>query len=107
MEELSPLTALNAFVIALLAMLLISGAIVVLLITEDATPIQIMFETFSAFGTVGLSTGITPELTFIGKLLIAFTMFSGRLGPMTIALAVGMRSRKTKYRYPEEKIMIG
>jgi trk system potassium uptake protein TrkH len=57
--------------------------------------------------TVGLTLGITPILSFVGKLLIAFTMFAGRLGPLTIAIAVWSNQVKSSYRYPEERIMIG
>lgn len=108
-RRLPIITVLNAFVIAFLSISLIAIVLFILLITEDASPLELAFETVSAFGTVGLSTGITPHLGVIGKLALAFTMFSGRLGPMTIALAVGtrMQKRKLRYRYPEEKIMIG
>jgi len=66
-----------------------------------------LFEVTSAFGTVGLSTGITPHLTTIGKIIIIVTMFVGRVGPLTLALAVAINEDKIKYSYPEEKIMVG
>jgi len=70
--------------------------------------LQILFEVTSAFGTVGLSTGVTPGLTSLGKLIITATMFAGRIGPLTLAIAVALQSDKaTTYIYPEEKIMIG
>lgn len=69
--------------------------------------LKILFEVTSAFGTVGLSTGVTPLLSPIGKFIIILTMFIGRVGPLTLALAVALQSGKISYKYPEEKIMIG
>jgi trk system potassium uptake protein TrkH len=66
-----------------------------------------LFEVVSAFGTVGLSTGITGGLTTAGKLCIIATMFAGRVGPLTLALAVAVRERKDNYVFPEENIMVG
>jgi trk system potassium uptake protein len=68
--------------------------------------LELLFEVTSAFGTVGLSTGVTPSLTDLGKLLITFVMFLGRLGPLVVAVAVS--GQKTmRYRHAEESIMIG
>jgi len=69
--------------------------------------LSLLFESTSAFGTVGLSMGITPNLTNLGKIIVMCTMFIGRLGPLTIALAIAMRKEKIDYRYPEEKLMVG
>ena len=69
--------------------------------------LRLLFEITSAFGTVGLSTGITPTLSATGKLIVIFTMFAGRVGPLTLALAVALQSERAAYKYPEEKIMIG
>jgi len=69
--------------------------------------LRMLFEVTSAFGTVGLSTGITPILSSFGKMIIMVTMFVGRLGPLTLALAVTVGERKLFYKYPEEKVMVG
>jgi len=69
--------------------------------------LRILFETVSAFGTVGLSTGITSMLSDLGKILIIITMFVGRIGPLTLALAVALQEEKLLYNYPEEQIMVG
>ncbi len=70
-------------------------------------PLELVFETVSALGTVGLSTGITGKLSIFGRILIIATMFLGRLGPFTVALAIGQRQCSERYRYPEEKVQIG
>ena len=65
-----------------------------------------VFETVSAFGTVGLSTGITGGLSMAGKLILTAVMFVGRLGPLVIAIAVS-RPADSRYYYAEENIMTG
>jgi trk/ktr system potassium uptake protein len=67
---------------------------------------ELLFEAVSAFGTVGLSTGITSTLSHIGRIIITLLMFIGRLGPLVIALALS-RERVTRFQYAEENIMIG
>jgi trk system potassium uptake protein TrkH len=82
----------------------------VLTVTETGhTFIEIFFEVVSALGTVGLSMGITGSLTTIGKVLITLTMFFGRLGPLTIVVALARRQqdKHALIRYPEEKITVG
>ncbi len=77
-----------------------------LTVTEDASLSMILFESFSAFGTVGLSMGLTPDLSNAGRLLIIILMFIGRIGPLTLAFSFA-RTRTAKIRYPEEDIFIG
>ncbi|HKL74493.1 MAG TPA: TrkH family potassium uptake protein [Halanaerobiales bacterium] len=98
---------LKAMAITLLAMALIVLITIVLTITESKPFLDILFETVSAFGTVGLSTGVTPTLSKIGRILIIMTMFAGRVGPLTLAVAFAERQRKGIYHYPKEKIMVG
>ncbi len=69
--------------------------------------IDLLFESFSAFGTVGFSTGVTPLLSDAGQALIAASMFIGRIGPMTIALAMLTRGTREIFRYAEERVTIG
>lgn len=78
-----------------------------LAITEAADFLTVLFETTSAFGTVGLTMGITPSLSEIGRILIILTMFMGRLGPLTLMYAIAQRHAKVKYQYPEEQMLIG
>jgi len=68
---------------------------------------DIMFEAFSAFGTVGLSAGVTPHLSTVGKLLICALMFMGRLGPLSLAIALSGRPSPDLVRYPEANVMVG
>ena len=67
----------------------------------------VLFEVISAFGTVGLSTGVTPQLPEEGKYVVAVLMFVGRTGTMTVAAALALRDRRRVIRYPEERPIIG
>jgi len=78
-----------------------------LVLIEKKGFINIMFETISAFGTVGLSRGITSDLTGAGKLLIIITMLVGRVGPLTLGAAILYNEEKDMFRYPEEKVLVG
>jgi trk/ktr system potassium uptake protein len=69
--------------------------------------LELLFEVVSAFGTVGLSLGITPSLTSSGKLILVLVMYMGRLGPLSIAVALAGKKRRPSYEYAEENIMIG
>ena len=73
----------------------------------SSNPLGTLFEVVSAFGTVGLSTGITPKLTNASKVLITAMMFMGRLGPLTLALALAKKVERAHYAYPEESVMVG
>lgn len=97
----------KALTITLLALLLIVSVSMVLSTTEDRAFLMILFETTSAFATVGLSMGLTPELSDVGKVLISLTMFAGRLGILTLAFAIGPKKGKALYKYPEGKMIIG
>lgn len=95
-----------------LAIFLVSISIVflvtfVLTITEGFTLIDLLYEIVSALATVGASKGITPNLSMIGKVLIIFCMYMGRLGPVTMAYAFGVKDKKVLIRYPESFISIG
>jgi len=68
--------------------------------------IGILFETTSAFGTVGLSTGVTPALSDFGKLVISLVMFLGRVGPLTVAIAV-TKAVNRRYKYASETFLVG
>ncbi|OKP85958.1 Trk family potassium uptake protein [Paenibacillus sp. P46E] len=97
----------KALTITLLALLLVVSVSMILSTTEDRAFLMILFETTSAFATVGLSMGLTPELSQFGKILISLTMFAGRLGLLTLAYAIGPKQGKQLYKYPEGKMIIG
>jgi trk system potassium uptake protein TrkH len=90
------------------SLLFVCGATMLLAVFEQKNFMEVFFETVSAFGTVGLSMGLTPELSLPGRILITLLMFIGRLGPLTIGFAFMLRAAKpAKYSYAEERIMIG
>lgn len=76
-------------------------------LTENFTFLDILFETVSAFATVGLTLGITASLSTAGKLMIIFTMFAGRVGILTIFVALAGREKKMLFQYPEERVIVG
>jgi trk system potassium uptake protein TrkH len=69
--------------------------------------LEYLFEAISAFGTVGLTTGVTSGLSQFGRILITVLMFIGRLGPLTIALAVQGRETTPQFKYVQESVLIG
>lgn len=68
---------------------------------------MVAFEVVSAFGTVGLSLGVTPDLSPIGKVIVVMAMFVGRIGSLTLGVALTRKVLYTRYRYPDGRLMIG
>lgn len=101
-------TIYKALTVTVSGLFIVMMTTMILTITEHGKSfLMILFEATSAFGTVGLSMGLTPDLSHIGKLIITFAMFAGRVGPLTIAFAVTIRRNPDAFRYPKGKIMIG
>ncbi len=97
----------KSFIITLLASVVVCiDSFLLCIIDPEFSFIQILFEVVSAFGTVGLSTGITPELSDFSKIIIILTMFIGRLGPLTMA-SIWTFKPKSNVCYSEETITIG
>ncbi|USB31617.1 TrkH family potassium uptake protein [Paenibacillus sp. YPG26] len=90
-----------------LALFLVIFVAMVLSVLEDRSFLPILFETTSAFGTTGMSLGLTPTLTPLSKIIICIVMFLGRVGPLTLAYALAPRSKQDLYRSPEGRITIG
>lgn len=98
----------KAFTLFFIAGALVIAATMVLSYTEvGASFMSLIFEAVSAFGTVGLSVGLTSELSQIGKLIIMLMMYLGRVGPLTVVLALMRKKKDTGVKYPEGKILIG
>ena len=93
----------------MLAISIIIVGTMILLINNDITLLDALFETTSAFSTTGLSTGITPLLNNTSKLVLSVIMFIGRLGPLTAIIAFSHKQGiyQPNYKYSEGKIMVG
>lgn len=109
-RRLPPEIVARAAMIIGLGVLWCSFGCMLLTFLEESSPkmtmMSLMFEQVSAFGTVGLSTGITPMLSQSSKMWIILSMFVGRIGPLTFAMIVSQRGVGW-IRYPEERLMIG
>ncbi|WP_138417799.1 TrkH family potassium uptake protein [Aquibacillus sediminis] len=106
-REVDPEDIMKSFVVITTAILICAMAIVFLTWTEDLPTLSIVFEVSSAFGTTGLSMGITSELSLIGKCVIMFLMFVGRIGIFSFIFLLRGKQTKDVYHYPKERIIIG
>jgi len=97
---------IRSLAIVIISLFAVFLTILALSITEDAPFIMIVFEAFSAFGTVGLSMGLTGELSDAGKLIIIVLMFIGRIGPLTLAFSLA-KAQKSSIRYPNGEVFTG
>lgn len=98
---------LKAVTITLVALILVFSSVLLLSILEPFSLMSIVFEVMSAFGTVGLSLGITSELSAVSKLILMLLMFIGRVGVFTFILFFNKRRKSENYHYPKERIIIG
>lgn len=107
-RRIPKMLVLRAMSIVILAFLVAMVSAVFLLCAGGADPMNLMFEVFSAFGTVGLGTGVTPLLPPISKMLLILLMFTGRIGFMSFVIALFMREEKVdSIRFPEEIVLLG
>jgi potassium uptake TrkH family protein len=97
----------QALAVALLGVGLVMVSTLLLLAVTDHELDRVLFEAISAFGTVGLSTGITPDLGVDGKAIVSILMYIGRIGPLTLASALALRERTRRYELPEERTIVG
>ena len=97
----------QAITVAALFATVIAGGTMLLMLFDGFELDHSLFEVTSAFTTVGLSTGVTPDLSDASKILMIFLMFAGRLGPITVASAIALRRTDRLYQYPKERPIIG
>lgn len=114
-RTISPLSMARATSVVLVSIFVVGGATLLLQVTELGGTahvltrgkfLELFFEAVSAFGTVGLSTGLTSQLSLAGKLVVIVVMFVGRIGPLAVVVAM-TRRKVIRYRYADETIMIG
>ncbi len=99
---------MKAFTVITLAICVIFLSSFILLLTQPVASMkEALFEVFSAFSTVGLSLGITPKLSSLGKIVIILTMYIGRIGPLTLLYAFSRQKAFGRFEYVEETVMIG
>lgn len=106
-REFDPEDILKSMAIMSTALFICFTAVVLLSITEPFSTMAIIFEVASAFGTTGLSMGITPELSSFGKMIIIALMFVGRIGILSFITIISKPGPEDRYHYPREKVIIG
>jgi len=107
-RRISQSTVFRAMAIFMLGITIVIVGVMILSIVEIGSSFEmILFEVISAFGTVGLSQGLTPTLSAVGKVTITIIMYLGRVGPLTVMLALAGKQEKVNIKYPEGKILIG
>lgn len=102
-------TVVKSIAIFIVSLIVVSGCLLLMMRLEpDKSFLALFFESVSAFATAGLSLGITPFLSVMGKIVIISLMFIGRVGPLTLVLGIGSRGVvRSKIGYPEGKVLIG
>ncbi|MCF6509428.1 TrkH family potassium uptake protein [Blastococcus sp. MG754426] len=106
-RRVPPTNQRQALAVALLSIGVVAVATFAMEAMTDFSFEQVLFETISAFSTVGLSTGITPALPPGAQLLVVLLMFVGRIGPLTLASGLALRDRARRYQLPEERTIVG
>ncbi len=113
-RRIAPELVARSFAVALIAFVALNSVALWLLVVEGQDLLRILYETTSAFGTVGLSMGLPGSVVSLsgvfgvtGKVLMIFMMYMGRLGPLTLALALAGRASTAPLRHPEGRVMIG
>ncbi|MDI2589623.1 TrkH family potassium uptake protein [Psychrobacillus sp. NEAU-3TGS] len=107
-REIHLIDVFRAFAVIILALIMVFAATILLSVTEPEIPVtMLIFEITSAFGTCGMTLGVTTELSDIGKITMMVLMFIGRVGMLSFLFSLGGKSNKTKYHYPKERVIIG
>ena len=107
-REIKLVDVYRSYAVILLATMMVITSLLILLITEKDLPVvALLFEITSAFGTCGMSLGITSDLSVAGKLIIMVLMFIGRVGLISFLYTLGGKQNKRPYSYPKERVIIG
>ena len=107
-REIHLLDIYRAFAVFVLAILMVFAATIILSVSEPGVPVaSLLFEITSAFGTCGMSLGVTENLSSFGKLVIMLLRFIGRVGLISFLFTLGGKRKITKYHYPKERVIIG
>jgi trk system potassium uptake protein TrkH len=106
-KRLSRAVHRQAITVALLSVAVVMSATIAIMLMTQFSLDRVLFEVVSAFGTVGLSTGITADLPLAAQVILILLMFIGRLGPITFASALALRERQVLYELPKERPIIG
>ena len=97
----------QALTIVMLSILFVGVTCLVLMANDGLSLTNALFESTSAFGTVGLSTGVTGSISTVGHVVLIIVMICGRVGPLTFVTAIALRESARLYRHPEERPIIG
>ncbi|MBI4161525.1 MAG: hypothetical protein HY509_03665 [Acidobacteria bacterium] len=100
-------TVYRAVAVTVISATAVGGFLLLLLATQAEPFDALLFEAVSAFANVGLSLGITPDLDTLGQGLLVLLMYVGRIGPLTLTLAIGEQLHPAAYRYPEARLLVG
>ncbi|MBM7578290.1 TrkH family potassium uptake protein [Jeotgalibacillus terrae] len=106
-REIHLIDIFRSYVVIILAVLMSMVSVITIMIIEDLNVISVIFEVTSAFGTSGMSMGITPTLSTPSKIILMFLMFIGRVGLISFLFMIGGNNKKEKFRYPKERVIIG
>ncbi|MCA1056665.1 TrkH family potassium uptake protein [Rossellomorea aquimaris] len=106
-REIHEQDIIKSLVVTIVAVFMCFVSVIILTLSEEHTLIEIIFEVASAFGTTGLSLGITSELSTLGKCVIILLMFIGRVGILSFLFMIGGKEKTANYHYPKERVIIG
>ena len=106
-RSISKSVVYKSIAVVIISLLLVTVCFSLLLVGQAGSFVGLLFESVSAFANVGLTLGVTPTLGVAGKIIVIFLMYAGRIGPLTLALAVGEHAYRASFRYPEARILVG
>jgi trk system potassium uptake protein len=106
-RSLTTETIMKAVAVMTVSTLVVAGVTLILVLLRAGDLLLVGFETVSAFSNTGYSLGITGDLSPLARVIIAFIMFWGRLGPLSLVVVLAQRQRPSRLHYPEEKVILG